>query len=165
MSRRTECTLRLGREGDRRASGIAAGCAPPARTCRFPWASTWQRSKRPARGRPSGTCAGRGEGPRSYKGHRQGDPVRPVDVFLGYFQVLGVQVQPHDLRPNACATASVVPLPAKGSRTVAGTVSALQPQVGCQPRVWALILSPGSVPMPVCRKTCRLPSVIYLSYS
>ena len=38
-------------------------------------------------------------------------------------------------RPRLCATASVVPLPAKQSSTVAGTTSALQPQVGCQPRV------------------------------
>ena len=48
----------------------------------------------------------------------------------------GFRSRPMLRRPNDCATAKVVPLPAKGSSTVAGTVPALQPQVGCQPRVW-----------------------------
>ena len=43
---------------------------------------------------------------------------------------------PTECRPRDCATAQVVPLPMKGSRTVAGTVAALHSQVGCQPVVW-----------------------------
>ena len=41
---------------------------------------------------------------------------------------------PTPLLPNLCATDSVVPDPTNGSSTVAGTISALHSQVGCQPR-------------------------------
>src|SRR4030095_5758044 len=39
-------------------------------------------------------------------------------------------------RPSRSATRPVVPLPAKGSRTVQGITSAAQEQDGCQPRVF-----------------------------
>src|SRR5690349_4239232 len=47
----------------------------------------------------------------------------------------GFNSMPRNRRPKWLATSPVVPLPQKGSRTTQGTVSALQVQVGCQPRV------------------------------